>query len=250
MRPLRLPTTQTSCASTRRRWRGHPLRLRRSCLQPQPVPPAVRGVAAGAAHHVGDGRPRVWCANCSASGCAIIGVAAGRAVDAREAGGTGVRRSASALRRDSAAGRPGLAGGPRDAPIGRALALLHEDPERGMDRGRLAREVALSRSLLGQRFVALVGESPMQYLGVGGWPWRHAPCAPAATRSRAWPSAAATRPRPPSAAPSSASSACRHRPGARRLSGRTTAAASRRHVDRRRAAAHLTTEARLSSPAR
>lgn len=52
----------------------------------------------------------------------------------------------------------------RDVPIGRALALLHEDPSRAWTVDSLAQEVALSRSLLAQRFSALVGESPMQYL--------------------------------------------------------------------------------------
>jgi AraC-like DNA-binding protein len=52
----------------------------------------------------------------------------------------------------------------RDVPIGRALALLHEEPTRAWTVESLAQEVALSRSLLAQRFSALVGESPMQYL--------------------------------------------------------------------------------------
>lgn len=52
----------------------------------------------------------------------------------------------------------------RDVAIGRALALLHADPARAWTVDALAREVALSRSLLAQRFSSLVGESPMQYL--------------------------------------------------------------------------------------
>lgn len=52
----------------------------------------------------------------------------------------------------------------RDVPIGRALALLHDEPGRAWTVEALAREVALSRSLFAQRFAALVGESPMQYL--------------------------------------------------------------------------------------
>jgi AraC-like DNA-binding protein len=52
----------------------------------------------------------------------------------------------------------------RDVPIGRALALLHGDPARAWTVDALASEVALSRSLLAQRFAALVGEPPMQYL--------------------------------------------------------------------------------------
>jgi AraC-like DNA-binding protein len=52
----------------------------------------------------------------------------------------------------------------RDAHVGRALALLHREPERAWTVDKLAREVALSRSALAERFAALVGESPMQYL--------------------------------------------------------------------------------------
>jgi AraC-like DNA-binding protein len=60
-------------------------------------------------------------------------------------------------------GRGWLAG-VRDAQIGRALALLHGKPRRAWTVDDLAREVALSRSALAERFVALVGEPPMQYL--------------------------------------------------------------------------------------
>ncbi|HEU0202613.1 MAG TPA: AraC family transcriptional regulator [Burkholderiaceae bacterium] len=52
----------------------------------------------------------------------------------------------------------------RDAYIGHALALLHEEPSRRWTVDELAREVALSRSALAERFSALVGEPPMQYL--------------------------------------------------------------------------------------
>lgn len=52
----------------------------------------------------------------------------------------------------------------RDAHIGRALALLHDEPQRAWTLGELAREVALSRSGLVARFSELVGEPPMQYL--------------------------------------------------------------------------------------
>lgn len=52
----------------------------------------------------------------------------------------------------------------RDAQIGRALALLHGSPERAWTVDDLAREVAMSRSVLAKRFAALVGESPMRYL--------------------------------------------------------------------------------------
>ena len=52
----------------------------------------------------------------------------------------------------------------RDVQIGRALALLHNAPERAWTVDDLAREVAMSRSVLATRFATLVGESPMQYL--------------------------------------------------------------------------------------
>jgi AraC-like DNA-binding protein len=60
-------------------------------------------------------------------------------------------------------GRGWLAG-LRDPHVGRALTLLHEQPRRAWTIDALAREVALSRSALADRFAALVGEPPMQYL--------------------------------------------------------------------------------------
>jgi AraC-like DNA-binding protein len=58
----------------------------------------------------------------------------------------------------------GWLAGVRDAQIGRALALLHAKPDRAWTVDELAREVALSRSALAERFAALVGEPPIQYL--------------------------------------------------------------------------------------
>jgi AraC family transcriptional regulator, alkane utilization regulator len=52
----------------------------------------------------------------------------------------------------------------RDPFVGRALSLLHGEPERNWSVDELARAVALSRSALATRFVALIGEPPMQYL--------------------------------------------------------------------------------------
>ena len=60
-------------------------------------------------------------------------------------------------------GRGWLAG-VRDMHVGRALALLHGEPGRAWTVDELAREAALSRSALAERFTALVGEPPMQYL--------------------------------------------------------------------------------------
>jgi AraC-like DNA-binding protein len=54
--------------------------------------------------------------------------------------------------------------GVRDAQVGRALALLHSEPAQAWTVDKLARQVALSRSALAERFSALVGESPMHYL--------------------------------------------------------------------------------------
>lgn len=54
--------------------------------------------------------------------------------------------------------------GLRDAHVGRSLALMHADPGKPWTVDELARESALSRSALAERFTALVGEPPMQYL--------------------------------------------------------------------------------------
>jgi AraC-like DNA-binding protein len=61
----------------------------------------------------------------------------------------------------------GWLAGLRDAHVGKALALLHGEPARGWEVEALAREVGLSRSALNERFNALIGEPPMQYLT--GW---------------------------------------------------------------------------------
>lgn len=54
--------------------------------------------------------------------------------------------------------------GLRDPAVGRALAALHADPGRRWTADELARTAALSRSALTERFGALIGEPPMQYL--------------------------------------------------------------------------------------
>jgi AraC-like DNA-binding protein len=58
----------------------------------------------------------------------------------------------------------GWLAGVRDPHVGRALSLLHAAPAKAWTVDELARAVALSRSALAERFVALVGEPPMQYL--------------------------------------------------------------------------------------
>jgi len=60
-------------------------------------------------------------------------------------------------------GRGWLAG-VRDAHVGRTLALMHGDPGRAWTVEALAHEAAMSRSSLAERFTALIGEPPMQYL--------------------------------------------------------------------------------------
>jgi AraC-like DNA-binding protein len=58
----------------------------------------------------------------------------------------------------------GWLAGLRDPYVGKALALLHAEAGRAWTVDELAREVALSRSALGQRFTDIIGEPPMQYL--------------------------------------------------------------------------------------
>jgi len=58
----------------------------------------------------------------------------------------------------------GWLAGVRDAHVGRALALLHAEPAKPWTVDALAREAALSRSALAERFSEMIGESPMHYL--------------------------------------------------------------------------------------
>ena len=51
-----------------------------------------------------------------------------------------------------------------DEQVGKALRLMHANPVRDWTVEELAREVALSRSVLAQRFTELLGEAPMRYL--------------------------------------------------------------------------------------
>jgi AraC-like DNA-binding protein len=71
-----------------------------------------------------------------------------------------------ALRRVSqsaATNGKGWLAGLRDPHIGRALALVHEEPARWRTVDALAREVGLSRSIFAEKFGELIGEPPMQY---------------------------------------------------------------------------------------
>jgi AraC family transcriptional regulator, alkane utilization regulator len=72
-----------------------------------------------------------------------------------------------ALRRYAASLPPdgkGWLAAARDPQVGRALALMHHDSGKPWTVEELAREVAMSRSALAERFTSLVGEPPMQYL--------------------------------------------------------------------------------------
>jgi AraC-like DNA-binding protein len=58
----------------------------------------------------------------------------------------------------------GWLAGLRDRHVGRALSLLHEEPAYPWTIEKLARKIGMSRSALGERFSALIGVPPMQYL--------------------------------------------------------------------------------------
>ncbi len=72
----------------------------------------------------------------------------------------GARRYVNAL----PPGSEGWLGALRDRHVGRAIALLHGDPAQAWTLEELGRRVGLSRSALHERFVALTGLAPMQYL--------------------------------------------------------------------------------------
>jgi AraC-like DNA-binding protein len=58
----------------------------------------------------------------------------------------------------------GWLAGLRDPTVGRALAQLHAEPARDWTLDTLARSAGVSRSVLADRFVRCVGETPMRYL--------------------------------------------------------------------------------------
>jgi AraC-like DNA-binding protein len=70
------------------------------------------------------------------------------------------RRYLDSLPEDSVGWLAGL----RDRYVGKALALIHERPERQWTVDELAHEVGLSRSALHERFLQYLGQPPMQYL--------------------------------------------------------------------------------------
>jgi AraC-like DNA-binding protein len=60
--------------------------------------------------------------------------------------------------------RSGWLAGLRDPLVGRSIALLHERPAHAWTVAALAGAVHVSRTVLAERFAALVGMPPMQYL--------------------------------------------------------------------------------------
>lgn len=62
------------------------------------------------------------------------------------------------------AGQRGWLAGLRDPTVGRALALLHEQPAHAWTLEELAEKVGTSRSTLADRFTHFIDQPPMQYL--------------------------------------------------------------------------------------
>lgn len=62
------------------------------------------------------------------------------------------------------ADQTGWLSGLNDPCVGKTLRLMHMEPARNWTVDELAREAAVSRSVLAQRFTELVGDSPMRYL--------------------------------------------------------------------------------------
>lgn len=62
------------------------------------------------------------------------------------------------------AARSGWLGALKDRQIGRAISLIHQDPEKAWTVAALAAEVAMSRSAFAARFTGLVGEPVMRYV--------------------------------------------------------------------------------------
>lgn len=71
-----------------------------------------------------------------------------------------LRRHVDRLPQESTGWLAGL----RDRHVGRALALIHQQPARAWTIDMLSDEIALSRSALYERFTQFIGQPPMQYL--------------------------------------------------------------------------------------
>ena len=75
-----------------------------------------------------------------------------------------IRQHLAAMPADATGWFAGL----RDRHVGQALALMHGDPAARWTLEELAQRVGLSRSCFAERFAAVVGTPPMQYLAT----WR------------------------------------------------------------------------------
>jgi AraC-like DNA-binding protein len=101
---------------------------------------------------------------------ALLDVVLARALEDGPGCGTAVRLPelllVEALRLYSAATplSTGWLAATNDPIVSRALKLIHEDPIRDWTVDDMARAAATSRSVLGERFRALLGQSPMHYL--------------------------------------------------------------------------------------
>ena len=87
----------------------------------------------------------------------------GEAVITRLADILVVQAIRSWLETDPAA-RRGWLGALHDRQLGRAIALIHREPERPWTVASLARELSMSRSAFAARFTATVGEPVMEYV--------------------------------------------------------------------------------------
>jgi AraC-like DNA-binding protein len=100
----------------------------------------------------------------------LLDAALGRALEEGPGCSTSVRVPelllAEALRLYSAEAAPqtGWLAATHDPVVGRALKLIHDEPLREWTVDDLARASATSRSVLGERFGALLGQSPIRYL--------------------------------------------------------------------------------------
>lgn len=68
------------------------------------------------------------------------------------------------LHADQASDADGWLAASNDPVVGRALKLMHDEPDRDWSAEELARRANTSRSVLGDRFKTLLGQSPIHYL--------------------------------------------------------------------------------------
>ena len=124
--------------------------------------------------------PRIMHVAGAAPGCGLIADVARAALRETERPGPGVETFlgklgelvfVQAIRQHLAAmpaDATGWFAGLRDRHVGQALALMHGDPAARWTLEELAQRVGLSRSCFAERFAAVVGTPPMQYLAT----WR------------------------------------------------------------------------------